>query len=191
MSQPTQSPNPVLKRARSGRRDPALAASPASCADFRRRFPSGSAAGERRLRIVRLSPARWVAPVAAAGNGGSARPAEIADPVEAAKVFIEEHLGEPINVTRIAREVELTRPGFTRVFRERTGTSPWAWVLDRRVERAARLLERQVPPSEVADALGFCDQSHLTRVFKRLTGATPGEYQRERTKVQDETSPAP
>jgi AraC-like DNA-binding protein len=104
--------------------------------------------------------------------------------VEIAKVFIERNLGKPIDVTRIAREVELTRPGFTRVFREAEGVSPWDFVLARKIRRAEELLGKGLPLSEVADELGFCDQSHFTRVFKRRTGETPGEY-RKRTKVQD------
>lgn len=110
--------------------------------------------------------------------------------VEAAKVFIEEHLGGPLDVTRISREAELSRPRFTRIFREVEGTTPWAYVLERRVRRAAELLERGRPPSEVALDTGFVDQSHLTRVFKRLTGTTPGEYRRRGTNVQDEDGAA-
>jgi hypothetical protein len=40
--------------------------------------------------------------------------------------------------------------------------------------------------SGAAALTGFCDQSHLTRGFMRITGTTPGEYRRDRTNVQDE-----
>jgi AraC-like DNA-binding protein len=124
----------------------------------------------------------WTANPVCADGGSAARGRE--DVIEIAKVFIEQNLGKPIDVTRIAREVELTRRGFTRVFREAEGVSPWDFVLARKIRRAEELLGRGVPLSEVADELGFCDQSHFTRVFKRRTGETPGEY-RKRTKVQD------
>lgn len=103
----------------------------------------------------------------------------------AVKEFIEEHLAEPFDVSELSRRANLTRPHFTRVFTEQEGVPPWTYVLDRRVRRAAELLEEGMPPSEVALESGFCDQSHLTRVFRRATGTTPGEFQRDRTNVQD------
>jgi AraC-like DNA-binding protein len=122
-------------------------------------------------RIIIVSPAFWIS-----GD---------ASVIPAAKDFIERNLGRGIDVSRIAREVDLTRPHFTRVFREAEGMPPWEFVLDRRIRRAEELLDQGRPLSDVADELGFCDQSHFTRVFKRRTGQTPGEY-RKRTKVQDE-----
>lgn len=101
------------------------------------------------------------------------------------KRFIEEHLAEPFDVTELSRQVDLTRPHFTRVFTECEGVPPWTYVLDRRVQRATELLEKGMPPSEVALESGFYDQSHLTRVFRRATGKTPGAYRRDSTIVQD------
>lgn len=105
--------------------------------------------------------------------------------VEAAKAFIEEHLGEPLDVVRISREVNLSRPHFTRVFRAIEGVPPWSYVTERRVRRAVELLESDRPLSEVALDAGFADQSHLTRVFKRVIGRTPGEVRRNDSIVQD------
>jgi AraC-like DNA-binding protein len=47
-----------------------------------------------------------------------------------------------------------------------------------RVHRAAELLRGGMSASMVASATGFADQSHLTRLFKRLVGVPPGAYQR-------------
>jgi transcriptional regulator GlxA family with amidase domain len=63
---------------------------------------------------------------------------------------------------------------FARRFREATGTTPHRFVIERRVERAERLLTSStLPISIVASACGFSDQSHLTRVFQQWLGATP------------------
>lgn len=105
--------------------------------------------------------------------------------IGAVKRFINEHLAEPLDVAELSRRANLSRPHFTRVFTEREGVPPWTYVLDRRVGRAAELLDQGMPPSEAALESGFYDQSHLTRVFRRATGTTPGEYRR-RTIVQDE-----
>jgi AraC-like DNA-binding protein len=82
--------------------------------------------------------------VASAGGGDSRRD------IEAVKRFIEEHLAESFDVSELSRRARLTRPHFTRVFREQEGVPPWAYVLDRRVRRAAELLDEGAPPSEAA-----------------------------------------
>ena len=94
--------------------------------------------------------------------------------VEAAKRFIDENLCGPLDIETIAREVALSPSHFKRVFREVEGVSPWAYVTERRVRRAEELLREERPLSEIAIETGFADQSHFTRVFKRLTGRTPG-----------------
>src|SRR5207302_3842112 len=61
---------------------------------------------------------------------------------------------------------------FTRTF----GVAPHAYRLGRRIEIARqRLLDGQ-PPADVAVSVGFFDQSHFTRHFKRHVGTTPGHY---------------
>ena len=47
-----------------------------------------------------------------------------------------------------------------------------------RAQQAAELLSRGVPILDVVDAAGYADQPHLTRVFKRAVGVTPGRYAR-------------
>jgi AraC-like DNA-binding protein len=61
---------------------------------------------------------------------------------------------------------------FTRTF----GIAPHAYVLGRRIEAARQLLLEGEPIAQVAAHVGFCDQSHLTRHFKRHVGTTPGQY---------------
>ena len=63
-----------------------------------------------------------------------------------------------------------------RVFRQELGLSPHAYFEQVRIHRARRLLKEGAPIADVAADLGFTDQSHLTRHFKKLTGVTPGAY---------------
>jgi AraC-like DNA-binding protein len=65
-----------------------------------------------------------------------------------------------------------------RGFRRALGTTPHAYLVALRVDRARALLARGVPPAEAAAATGFADQSHLGRHFKRALGLTPAEYAR-------------
>ncbi len=55
---------------------------------------------------------------------------------------------------------------------------PHTYQLQLRMARARRLLQRGMEPGDVAAQLGFTDQSHLTRHFKRLFRLTPGQYAR-------------
>jgi AraC-like DNA-binding protein len=59
---------------------------------------------------------------------------------------------------------------------------PYAWLAQHRVARARRLLDTGLRPAEVAPLVGFADQAHLTRWFRRVLGVTPAAY---RNSVQD------
>ena len=69
-----------------------------------------------------------------------------------------------------------------RVFHDEVGLPPHAYLTQVRVNRARRLLSQGWPITEVAFEVGFVDQSHLNKRFKRITGMTPGQY---RKNVQD------
>jgi AraC-like DNA-binding protein len=69
-----------------------------------------------------------------------------------------------------------SRTHLIRAFRRETGLTPHAYLLDRRFRAASRALGRGEAPAAVALRCGFCDQSHLNRVFKARMGVTPGVY---------------
>jgi AraC-like DNA-binding protein len=63
-----------------------------------------------------------------------------------------------------------------RAFGTRFGVPPHRYVVGRRIGAARRLLLDGVPPAQVAAAVGFHDQAHLTRHFVRFTGTTPARF---------------
>jgi AraC-like DNA-binding protein len=63
-----------------------------------------------------------------------------------------------------------------RTFRRDVGLSPHAYLTQIRVEAAKKLLSEGASIVDVASDIGFTDQSHFTRHFKRITGVTPGQY---------------
>ena len=65
-----------------------------------------------------------------------------------------------------------------RAFSRRYGLPPHRYLTGRRVDRARRLLLDGLPAAEVAVAVGFTDQSHLTRHFRRMLATTPVAYAR-------------
>jgi AraC-like DNA-binding protein len=88
--------------------------------------------------------------------------------------YIDSHLGENISLDAMAEMAGLSVNHFARAFRQSTGLAPHAYLLQRRIEQAERLLSRtDLPLSQIALAVGFADHSHFARHFRRLTGATP------------------
>jgi len=92
--------------------------------------------------------------------------------------YVDESLGSPITLADLAAHLELSPAALLRRFRAEAGMAPYEYVVSRRVDVAQGLLTRGVPISAVAMHVGFADQSHLTRHFKRLVGITPGDYLR-------------
>ncbi len=76
-----------------------------------------------------------------------------------------------------ARAMGLSRAHFSRRFKAAVGLSPHAYLTLLRVERAKRLLANGVPIADTAVDVGFADQSHFARTFRRFAGATPAQYQ--------------
>jgi len=94
---------------------------------------------------------------------------------------IEEMLchGEPrtIRVTELAREAGVHAAHLAREFRKRSGRSLGGFLLQRRLEWAARQLgDTERPIAEIALQAGFSDQSHFTRRFREYAGATPRRF---------------
>jgi AraC family transcriptional regulator len=91
-----------------------------------------------------------------------------------AAAFVASHLGEPISLADIAAAACISRFHFARMFRARTGYSPMAYVMRLRLERAREMLAREDHCiADTAAALGFYDQSHFTRSFRRAHGVPP------------------
>ena len=91
--------------------------------------------------------------------------------------YIQHHLSEPISAEDIAKELYLSRPYLSRKFIEETGESLTDFILKEKTEEAKRLLRYSDKSlTAIGNFLGFSSQGHFSRVFKRYTNLTPGEY---------------
>ncbi|MFF7976521.1 AraC family ligand binding domain-containing protein [Streptomyces sp. NPDC007905] len=90
--------------------------------------------------------------------------------------LLDEHVTEGLALAEAARVLHAHPAHLVRAFSTAYGIAPHQYLMSRRVGRARRLLLDGLAPGEVAAAAGFCDQSHLTRHFKKLVGVTPGRY---------------
>ena len=93
--------------------------------------------------------------------------------LDQARAFIEAHFAEPLTLQQMAAPAALSISRFATAFRERFGSSPYRYLCGLRIERAQSLLLAGVPSVAVATEVGFFDQSHFGRHFKRLCGMTP------------------
>ncbi len=91
--------------------------------------------------------------------------------------YVQHHLSEPITTDQIAEHLFLSRQHLSRRFTREAGIPLAAFVRKEKAEEAKRLLRyTDKPVAAIAAYLGFSSQGHFSRVFKELTGMTPGEY---------------
>jgi len=92
-----------------------------------------------------------------------------------AQDFMEAHLSENISLSDLAAQCSLSAAHFARAFRLSVGKPPHRFLVERRVARAhALLVHTRLPLADIAAQCGFADQTHLTKVFRRVLGVTPG-----------------
>lgn len=101
-------------------------------------------------------------------------------PISDALAFIHTNYARELSLKDIAQAAHLSSFHLARVFKQALGVSPHQYLIQLRVSSARWLLaagsgERSL--AEVAVAVGFADQSHLTRHFKRVIGTTPRRFQ--------------
>jgi AraC family transcriptional regulator len=91
--------------------------------------------------------------------------------------FAEAHLEDALSLEAWAGVLGMPTPEFTRRFRATTGYPPFAWFMQRRIERAKELLRLgRTSIGEVAFRVGFCSQSHFTDAFRRRVGTSPARW---------------
>jgi|SRR4029450_5898045 AraC-like DNA-binding protein len=102
-----------------------------------------------------------------------------AEPVEVWKTrkFIEEHSGEELSLSRVAKAVNIHANYLSEKFKQVTGMNFVEYVARTRFEKACRLLhDGDLRISDIAFAAGFQSLSQFNRVFKRLTGKSPTQF---------------
>ena len=104
---------------------------------------------------------------------------EQADPkIRQVLSFINEHLTEELTVEQLAERVYLSRYHFMRLFKAQTGSTVHAYVRQKRLLSAARLIREGVPAAKAAADSGFGDYSAFHRAFKECFGIAPGELKK-------------
>jgi AraC family transcriptional regulator len=91
--------------------------------------------------------------------------------------YIATHLDQKITNDVLAQIAGLSTAHFCAVFKQAEGMSPHCYVLQYRVRRTQQLLaSTEMSLAEIADAVGFSNQSHCIQSFRKIIGVTPGDY---------------
>ncbi|MFM0054453.1 AraC family transcriptional regulator [Paraburkholderia phytofirmans] len=104
--------------------------------------------------------------------------------------YIEDNLGAALTLNDIAEHAGLSRMHFAAQFKQTTGLSPHAYLMNKRLEMAkAMLLEEEVPIVQIAFSVGFRSQAHFTSVFRKVTGTTPARWRKQAVLAASLVSP--
>ena len=106
------------------------------------------------------------------------------------KQYIETRLEYPIRVSELARLVGLSPGHFCRQFHQRFGLPPRDYVMLQRMDLAKRhMLSTPEPLCSIALQCGLADQSHFSRVFRRVVGMSPYQWRRSQSGPAQDASP--
>jgi AraC-like DNA-binding protein len=96
-----------------------------------------------------------------------------------AVAYIEDHLDQSLSLTQLAAVVQISPDYFSHWFKQSLGVSPHQYIIKCRLQRAKQLIiQGELTIAEVARKVGFANQAHLNRHFKRVFGMTPKEIRR-------------
>ena len=93
------------------------------------------------------------------------------------KAYIDEHWLDKIKLKELEEQFNMSKFSIIHSFRKAYNTTPIAYQLQLKMAEAKKLLMQQVSILDVCYELGFYDQAHFTREFKKMNGLTPSAYQ--------------
>ncbi len=102
-----------------------------------------------------------------------------------ARDYLHAHMEQDLGLDELAWASGVDRFRLSRAFKAAFGIAPHAYLVQLRLARARQLLASGQPPTRVAMTLGFADQSHMGRWFRRAYGLTPAHYRRRCSNLPD------
>lgn len=110
------------------------------------------------------------------GDAPPDRRTRVTAAIARARAMIDDAPAAAPSLADLAAASGLSRFQLVRQFAQATGLTPHAYLIQRRIDTARALLARGSTLADAAAASGFADQSHMTRIFIRTYGLTPGAY---------------
>ncbi len=104
----------------------------------------------------------------------------------AAKLYIDNHFSDNINLDKMAAKAFVSKFHFIRVFKKYYGLTPNQYLREVRIENAKKLLQKNGSIDEVGYAIGLVSKTSFISLFKKLTGVTPLAYQNKKAILKSE-----
>ncbi|MED1782225.1 AraC family transcriptional regulator [Brevibacillus fortis] len=99
------------------------------------------------------------------------------DVVELVISHIHSHYQEPLTLDSLAQHFGYSAKNLSRLFKKQTGNSLIDFVIQVRIQKAKELLlHTEAPIQDIAEKIGYTDRLYFTRIFKKLTGTSPGHF---------------
>lgn len=98
------------------------------------------------------------------------------DLAEQLRAFLDAHVYEQVTMAAAADQIGTGPTQLARAFANAFGIAPHVYVVGRRLDAARDRILGGQPLADVAADVGFCDQAHLSRRFKKFLGTTPGRF---------------
>ena len=96
--------------------------------------------------------------------------------IDQARERIDDDPSAPLSLDELAAIGGVSQFQLVRGFSKATGLTPHAYLVQRRLQRARKMIAQGATLADAAQASGFADQSHMTRLFVRTYGMSPGIY---------------
>jgi len=104
--------------------------------------------------------------------------------IKAAKLYIDTHFSDEINLDKIAGKALVSKFHFIRVFKKYYGRTPHQYLQEVRIEMAKKILQKRKSIDEVCNAIGFKSKTSFISLFKKMTGVTPLAYQNKKSNFE-------
>ena len=104
--------------------------------------------------------------------------------IKAAKLYIDTHFSDEINLDKIAGKAWVSKFHFIRVFKRYYGRTPNQYLQEVRIEMAKKNLLKRKSIDEVCDEIGFKSKTSFISLFKKMTGVTPTAYQNKKSNFE-------
>ncbi len=108
-----------------------------------------------------------------------------------AKLFMDEHYGEAIDLGQVSDEACFSKFHFIRLFSKIYGFTPHQYLVKLRIEKAKLLLQKGLPVNEVCMMVGFNSITSFPGLFRKVCGQSPSSYQLKFMKREAEIKAAP
>ena len=104
--------------------------------------------------------------------------------IKAAKLYIDTHFSDEINLEKIAGKALVSKFHFIRVFKKYYGRTPHQCLQEVRIEMAKKILLKGKNIDEVCNAIGFKSKTSFISLFRKMTGVTPLVYQNKKSNFE-------